>query len=329
MPSKLFKPMLAAKPDPSAVDAELARLPFPALFSPKLDGVRAMVQNGRLYTRNLKLVPNLEMQKLWGCEELDDLDGEIIVGSPTAEDCFNRTSSVVRAVGKSAEGATFYVFDKFGTDSFEERLQHAKEAVEGACVGQTTKLVQHVSLHSFASLAKYEARQLALGYEGVMYRRPGGCYKQGRSTLREGGLVAVKRFVDAEAVVLATYEQEANNNVKMMNELGQMRRSSHKSGKSGKETLGGFVVTMLESKEPNKRELELAVELGKSAEARAAMDAFNIGTGVGLTDAVRKTLWKQRATLPGRIIKFRYQKVGTKDAPRIPVFLGFRDLNDL
>jgi DNA ligase-1 len=50
---------------------------------------------------------------------------------------------------------------------------------------------------------------------------------------------------------------------------------------------------------------------------------------VGLTDAVRKELWEKRKTLPGKIVKFRYQKIGTMEAPRQPIFLGFRDGRDL
>ena len=114
--SALFKPMLAAKPDPAELDAVLAKLPLPALFSPKLDGIRATVQNGRLYSRSLKLIPNLEMQKLWGRKELNGLDGELVVGSPTAEDCFNRSTSVVMSRNKPADDTTFNVFDTLDSE---------------------------------------------------------------------------------------------------------------------------------------------------------------------------------------------------------------------
>ena len=301
--------MLAAKPDPAELNAVLAALPYPALFSPKLDGIRATVQNGKLYSRSLKLIPNLEIQKLWGREELNGLDGEIIVGPPTAEDCFNRTTSVVMSRDKPATGAVFYVFDKYSLDGFKSRLQQA--AITQQLFDRLSiLLVPHVPIETAKQLKAYEAKTLVKGYEGVMRRDPSGKYKQGRSTVKEGGLIAIKRFVDAEAVILDTYEQQENTNKKTLNELGKMKRSSHKAGKVGKGTLGGFTVQMFRGGGP----------LG---------DEFNIGTGIGLTEKYRQELWAIKNKLAGKVIKFRYQKIGTKDAPRQPIFLGFRNTKDL
>jgi DNA ligase-1 len=313
----LWRPMLAAKPDPEEMDATLAKLSYPALWSPKLDGIRTTVQNGKLYSRSLKLIPNLEMQKLWGRKELNGLDGEIIVGSPTAEDCFNRTTSIAMSRDKAAEGAVFHVFDKYFVDrGFDDRLSFAVDDPNHRVSG--VQFVDHVFVKNAAALAKYEDRQLKLGYEGVMRRSIDGRYKQGRSTIKEGGLIAVKRFVDAEAVVLGTYEQQKNTNQQAVNELGRMKRSSHKAGKVGKGTLGGFTVCMI-------NDARCSFNLTNVSKDKQ----FNIGTGVGLTDAVRAELWAKRKSLVGKIVKFRYQLVGTRDAPRLPVFLGFRDGMDL
>ena len=304
----LWKPMLAAKPDPAELDTELAKLPYPALFSPKLDGIRAMVQNGTLYSRSLKPIPNLAMQKLWGRKELDWLDGEIIVGPPTAEHVFNCTTSVVMARNKPADDAAFYVFDKYSLGGFEARLQQA--AITQQLFRYSILLVPHVPIGTAKQLAAYEAKMLAKGYEGIMRRSFIGAYKHGRSTLKEGGLIAVKRTVDAEAVILAVYEQEENTNEQKVNELGRLKRSAHKAGKRGKGTLGGFTVSMYQS--PKKNDV-----------------VFNIGTGVGLTDAVRAELWERRKALVGKVIKFRYQGIGTMNAPRQPIFLGFRAKEDM
>lgn len=311
--------MLAAKPKPEDLDATLATLSYPALYSPKLDGIRATVQCGKLYSRALKLIPNLEMQELWGREELNGLDGEIIVGPPTAADCFNRSTSTVMSRNKPAADAAFYVFDTLDdVEPFNIRLSNAGVLIDGACFGQTIKLVHHTLIKTHAAALKYEDKQVRLGHEGVMRRDPVGAYKQGRSTLKEGGLVAIKRFVDAEVVVLDTYEQEENTNPQEINELGKLKRSSHKAGRVGKGTLGGFTVCML------------ATARGSFNLASVPEKAqFNVGTGVGLTDAIRTYLWQSRKSLIGKTIKIRYQKVGTMEKPRIPVFLGFRDERDL
>ena len=56
---------------------------------------------------------------------------------------------------------------------------------------------------------------------------------------------------------------------------------------------------------------------GKGAE-------FRVGTG--FTAAVRAELWDIRDELAGRIAKIKSFPVGTKDRPRHPVWLGWRDL---
>ncbi len=307
MPPDLCKPMLAAKPEPEDLDALLPTLRYPLLASPKLDGIRATVQGGKLYSRSLKLIPNKEMQKLWGRKELEGLDGEIVVGSPTAHDCFNRSTSTVMSRDKPATDAVFYVFDIFADLRFSTRQEAAKAYAENFDHG--VRAVPHVRVKNLKALLAYEAQQTKKGHEGIMLRDPEGLYKQGRSTLKEGGLIAVKRFVDAEAEVLFTYEQNENTNAKQLNELGKMARTSHKAGKVGKGTLGGFTVRM-------------EMVPGHTV-------VFNVATGPGLTQELRAKLWESRDILPGKLIKVRYQKVGTKVAPRIPTFLGFRDKKDL
>ena len=141
-------------------------------------------------------------------------------------------------------------------------------------------------------------------------------------------MIAIKRFVDAEAVVLDTYEQMENTNGKVLNELGKMKRSSHKAGKVGKNTLGGFVAVPLDV-------FQGLCEMNQWTRPRGVREmlggpnSFNIGTGVGLTEKYRKELWERRKSLVGKIIKYRYQAHGTIDKPRLDIFLGFRDRKDL
>ena len=54
---------------------------------------------------------------------------------------------------------------------------------------------------------------------------------------------------------------------------------------------------------------------------------FKIGTGY--TAEMRKELWEIRDTLIGKLVKYKYFNIGVKVAPRLPVFLGFRDSSDL
>jgi DNA ligase-1 len=319
MKNKLWHPMLAAKPKDKgfglnpAIDAAVAALPLPLLGSIKLDGIRCTVQNGKLYSRSLKPIPNLSLQEQWGFDELNGLDGEITVGCPWAADVFNRTTSVVMSRDKADDSAVFRVFDRLGRDGscgFDKRLGEAKKVVARFHNTRGLEIVEHLWLRTLKEVSAYEKKITGVGYEGIMLRDPWGVYKHGRSTLVEGGLVAVKRFVDAEAVVLSVFEMLENTNEKQTDELGRSKRGHAQAGMVGKKTLGGFTVQLLG---PNG---------GKGA-------TFNIGTGIGLTADYRHKLWAKRKTLKDSVVKLRYQAVGSIDAPRLPIWLGFRSKEDM
>ena len=54
---------------------------------------------------------------------------------------------------------------------------------------------------------------------------------------------------------------------------------------------------------------------------------FSIGSG--FTEEERVKLWRKRFILVDKIVKYKYFPVGQKEAPRHPVFLGFRDWRDM
>lgn len=291
---KTFKPMLAGRVE------HVGQVSFPCLGSPKLDGVRAVVHNGVVYSRNLKPIPNKHVQNLFGRDWAESLDGELVVGLPTAPDCYRSTmSGVMTAAGEP--DVTFWVFDNVATPTltFLDRFQMAVRAITGrVCVQH----VHHELLNSAANLDAFEAKCLAAGYEGVMLRSTDGEYKFGRSTLIEGGLLKVKRFLDAEAEIVGFEELMHNGNEATTDELGRTKRSSHKANKSGRGVLGALVCRTPDGV------------------------MFNIGTG--FDDFTRAELWARRMSIPGQLVKYRYFPSGNKQAPRFPVFLGLRDRRD-
>jgi len=288
------KPTLAAATDGT-------NLRYPLLASPKLDGVRAININGILLSRSLKLIPNKHIQMLFGRREFHGLDGELIIGDPTAKNVCNVTTSGVM----SREGTPptrFYVFDDHthvGTFKYRHKGLHARIAGWGSVM-----VVKHSVITNEQELLRYETDMLALGYEGIMIRDPNGYYKHGRSTLKEGLLLKLKRFEDSEAEVLGVVELMTNLNGAMRNALGHLERSRAKAGLVGAGTLGALQV----------RDLTTGVE-------------FEIGTGFNQHD--RELLWSTRNDLPGRLVRYKYQPTGVKEKPRFPVFLGFRDPRDL
>lgn len=287
--TKPFRVMLAT-------DYEPEKLRFPVLASPKLDGIRAYVKNGVVLSRQNKPIPNKYVQKLFSKHE--HYDGELIVGSPTDPMCYRNTLSGVMSEDGEPD-VTFYVFDHLGDTMVPYYLRNpAARKVRDPRVVPLEQ--EHVGDHSV--LKHIEARYLELGYEGVILRCPNAPYKQGRSTVREGYLLKVKTFLDDEAIVVGFEERMHNANEATVSETGHTKRSSHKANKVGRGDLGALVVEW------------------KGMQ-------FSIGTG--FTDAERANLWAKRDKLKGLLVKFKYFPVGGYEAPRHPVFAGFRDWRDL
>lgn len=295
IPATFKEPMLASPLKNGAMPT------FPCLASPKLDGVRALVFNGTVYSRKLKKIPNHFTQSVLGSPLLHGVDGELIVGKPTADDVFRATSSAVMSSAECPE-VVFYVFDMFLPLGFSERYEQLKAKVSRLPPNLRPRvvLVEQVVVNSAEELTAYEEKCLSEGYEGAMVRSLRGPYKCGRSTVREGYLLKVKRFCDSEAEILGLIELEHNLNEATKNELGRTKRSSHKAGRVGGGTLGALLG----------RDVKTGVE-------------FQCGTG--FSDAEKARLWALGASLVGQKFKYSYFPTGSKEKPRFPVYLGIRD----
>ena len=292
-----FRPMLAG------IVSDVNALKYPVLASQKLDGVRATVQGGKLMSRSLKPIPNVHVQKMF--EWLPEgLDGELILGDPTAKDAYRKTVSVVMSDDKPANGICLHVFDKYGPGQFEARFSLACADVDNFANSVIARPVPHLKITTADQLITLEAQWLAEGHEGVMVRSLTGPYKQGRSSEREGYLLKLKQFVDSDAEVLSAFELEHNENEAKTNALGRTERSTAKAGKVLSGLMGGL----------NVRDCVTGVE-------------FAIGTGFDAND--RKVLWEQRDTLPGKLLKYKFFPSGSKDKPRHPVFLDWRSKEDM
>jgi len=286
-----FRPMLGASiPDYSS-------LRFPLIGSPKLDGIRAIRFGKEFMSRTLKTIPNRDVQKIFA--ELSDSmlgwDGELIVGDPTAKNVYRATNStVMKLEGGNADMVRFFVFDCVNAP---DEAFVARNAPIADLYPLVIKLDQ-VIISDLDELHNYEAKVLKEGYEGVILRAPMAPYKMGRSTLREQGMLKVKRFLDAEATVIGFEEKMHNANVLQRDARGYAKRSTHQDNKVPVGTLGALVCRTLDDRE------------------------FRIGTG--FTDVERSEIWADQDRYLGNAAKYKYFNVGIKDLPRHPVFLGWR-----
>jgi DNA ligase-1 len=296
MTNQLFKPMLA-----TAIE-DTSTLKFPVLASIKLDGIRCTMQNGMLLSRTLKPIPNKNVQKMFA-RLPEGIDGELIYGDPGHKDCYRTTTSIVMSHDKQAAGVKFYAFDIFEQQPFSVRTQDTYTLVFDLD-DENVEQVHQKDIFNEEQLLEYEATALEAGHEGVMVRSLNGPYKQGRSSLREGYLLKLKRFKDAEAKIVGFYEEQENTNEAKTNELGRTYRSSAKEGMVGKGNLGGFEVQDL-------------------------VTGIDFQIGGGFDASMRKEFWKDRKKLIGKIVKYKYFPSGSKTKPRFPVWIGWRDPIDL
>lgn len=295
------KVMLAIK----AKDFE--SLKYPLLASPKIDGIRATNKNGVLLSRTMTPIPNGFTQHLFGMQMWHGFDGELVVGDPNHPNCMQNTMSGVM----SREGVSdvkWFVFDRWDIDKpYMYRAREAKAVIESV-LGTPVHWLPQTLIKSVDELYAYENARIEEGYEGVIIRSPDGPYKQNRSTLKEGYMMKVKRFIDSEAEIMGAYELMHNNNEATIDARGYTKRSTHAANKEAAGILGGFNV-------------------------RDIYDGREFEVGTGFTMEQRKNLWeawqKNPAYITCKLVKYKHFPVGVVDKPRHAIFLGFRDKRDM
>jgi DNA ligase-1 len=279
-----------------AVDYDPSKLVFPVFCSPKIDGLRCYKAKGKALTRSGKEQPNKYVRRM--IKELPDgIDGELTVGD------FRTSSSALRSYDGEPD-FIYWVFDLVTALNipFKERYSTLKSIY----LPEWVSVVPQVIIYNQEQLNTFEQECLAKGFEGVILRAIDSPYKCGRSTLKEGYLLKVKQFSDAEAVILDCYEQEQNTNEQFTNELGTTSRSYKQEGKVLKNILGGFVVKDIKTKL-----------------------VFKIGVGQGWTDEFRKEAWYHPWNYVGKVIVYQCFKQGGYDMPRHPSMKGFREVWDM
>ena len=295
----MTKPFRIMKGDP--VDPKHLR--YPLYVSPKFNGFRGYTKDGIVYTASNKPFKNRAMQEAFG--DINDLDGELVVGEPAdGHNSLEKTSSVVTSQ-KPIDDLRFYVFDWIGNLDmpYSDRLKRI--IGDGFMARSVCKVIRapYEIAHCWDDVLRIERRYVEEGWEGVITRDPQAPYKCGRSTAREAYMGKLKQFIDAEFEIIGFEERMHNTNEATVNERGLTQRSSAQAGKVGRGDLGALVCRTKEG------------------------HTFNVGTG--FNDAQRAELWAARHELTGQLAKVKYHAVGSHDVPVLPVFLQIRPKEDM
>ena len=284
--TKIIKPLLATK-------ADYGKIQYPVLATPKLDGIRCLMVDGVAMSRSMKPIPNDYVRKQ--LEGLHGLDGELMVNGD-----FNEVQSGI--MKKSGEPDFIYhVFDSFTeVGGYAERIDNLTWSDDlPKCL-----VLMPVMIYNEQELDAYLEDCLEAGYEGVMIRDPNGKYKHGRSTVKEGILLKIKKFFDDEAILIDVIEKMHNANDLDQDEFGYAKRRSCKENLVPCGTAGSLVL--------NWNGIE-----------------FRVGFGPGITDAIKQDIWDRSEELKGEITKFSYQELSKDGVPRFGKMLEFRHEDDL
>lgn len=289
---KIQKPLLAGNFDPK-------KSKFPYIVTPKIDGIRFLMVEGVAVSRTFKPIRNKYIQELLSTHLPDGIDGELTCG----DNFQSSTSAIMRIEGEPKFKA--WIFDYVDPDidyirPFQERIQFLNRQM---ILPFDHQVLSGELIRDMDTLEQCESIALQEGYEGVMLRDPNGTYKFGRSTVNDNILLKLKRFLDDEAEVIGIEEKMSNQNTAEKDNFGRTKRSSCLDGMVPMETTGALKVRNTDGLE------------------------FSIGSG--LNDEMREEIWNNKKHYIGKLVKYKYFPQGVKDLPRHPVFLGFRDPDDL
>lgn len=294
--TKKIQPMLAKK-------AEYDKIKYPVLATPKLDGIRCLMVDGKAMSRTMKPIPNKFIQdKL---KDLHGMDGELMVKGG-----FNEVSSGIMNSNGEPD-FEYYVFDCYTSGAgYQLRIKDLEEAfqelhwVVDEDVVSRVKILKPVEITCEESLEAYLEECLSKGYEGIMIRQPCSPYKYGRSTVKEGYLLKVKRFLDSEGTLVDVIEGMTNTNEQQRDELGKSKRSSAKDGLVPAGIAGSVTITWNGV-------------------------TFNCGFGPGIDTSNKKEILDNKDSLIGQLVKFSYQELTADGIPRFAKMLSVRHPDDM
>jgi DNA ligase 1 len=303
---------MAIKSPMLAKDYEPAALQFPVVCSMKLDGYRAFVDGGRILTRSGKDIPNSFTFEKLSWKEFEGFDGELIVGAPNDKQAFDNTSGPIRRKEGSPDVRWYLFDDRTAEGGFTERLIRLRNRVDQlrrcmpSSIMDRIEVIKHEYVPDMGRLDALEEQAQVSGYEGLMIRKPDGPYKFGRSTVKEGYLLKVKRRVRTEAKIIGYVELMHNDNEAYSNEVGKTKRSEDAAGLRPSGMVGSFIVEDADWPRP-----------------------FKIGAGNMTHDQRRHALANFDAEYKGQMASFSYLPHGEREVPREGIFHGLRGPEDM
>lgn len=301
--------MLAADWD----ELKLTIPPEGLIAQPKIDGVRGLNLYGYLTGRSLKKFGNRYTTDFFSKSAFVGFDGELAAADERDPALCRLTTSAL-STHKGEPFMLWWLFDYITANTMNMpyikryNLLHLK-------VSDLQRSQQPESLHlrivpfkivkTIHELNNIDAQWLDDGYEGTIIRRLNQPYKYGRSTIREGGLLRIKRFTEEEAVVNSIVEGQSNQNEAVINALGQTERSTHQANMVPNSMVGALECTDINTGKP-----------------------ITVAAGTAPHD-LRKAWFDNPSLILKQTIKYKTFPKGVKDKPRFPTFQSIKLKEDM
>ena len=282
--------------------------------SVKYDGVRILITQDEVYSRNMEPIANRELANLILTHRR-----KLKILSRVTLDCevvsINGFASANKAIqtigGLPKEKINVIVFDSF----IPEHLLGIGETCRGHHIAQVDSLfdgdptanllirpstfkVDNDINATYNTILKYKG-------EGIILRKTASEYKFGRATPTEATYFKVKPSYDSEAIIIGIHEGETNINPAKASKIGLTKRSTHAAGKRGNGTLGTIKVIDINPESPFYHR------------------QFSIGTFEGLTKEDLQKIYGTANEYAERKINYKYAGVASLGLPRHPVFTRF------
>lgn len=310
-----MKPQLAA-------DAVISSVQYPTILQPKIDGVRALNNNGTLTGRSLKTFEGYGITEYFSKPEFQYLDGEMTLGpNPASQDRLcSLTTGAMGAFKGITEMADVYLhcFDWLEKPHlpYIERYNLLKSKID-KLNHPRIKLVPMYQVYDEQTLNTLVADFFDQGYEGAILRNPRTPAKEGRPT-KMGQLWRIKPWADTEMLVTGVTEGNENTNEATTNELGRTERSSAQSGMVPNGRVGSIQGTLLaDCLNPITGELLLPKDL-----------PVTVSKG-SMSHAEARYYFENQDKIVGHIVKFSFMTHGIKDLPRFPGYISHRLKEDM
>lgn len=308
-----FSPMLFPN---DAVGYEVVTKPMMASF--KLDGMRCIFKNGEMLSRQFKPIENKQLNERFAhLKELTAgdvsiiLDGELYSHELNFQQIMHYCRTDDLGSETLPESLQFHCFDIL-VDMKTEMPASERYAnivfVAGPNPRSRLPLKYFVPLEQRTVSTPEEVKKMfeeaiAAGFEGLILKDPKSPYKYGRLTTKSGMGYKFKPYQtwDAKIIGVERATEVDPSAERKVGELGYHKTSRKKGDR---------------------------IPIEKASAFRVMYGDKELKVSLAMTDEEKEKVWREKDSYIEKTIEYKGMLVGSKDVPRHPVFVRFREDKD-